>query len=90
MVTGVFKPINKPSHIDGRFFMSMMGGNVADYIKQQAGDLATNNLYYTYLQLKPGSNAKRLEAKFPAFIEKYAGKKLQAVGFNKKTIFSSA
>ncbi len=84
LVTGVFKPINKPSHIDARFFMSMMGGSIADYIKRQQGDLATNNLYYTYLQLKPGSDAKKLEAKFPAFIEQYAGKKLQAVGFNKR------
>jgi len=84
LVTGVFKPINRPSHIDARFFMSMMGGNIADFIKRQEGDLATNNLYYTYLQLKPGSDAKKLEAKFPAFIERYAGKKLQAVGFNKK------
>ncbi|MBV9963155.1 MAG: FtsX-like permease family protein, partial [Parafilimonas sp.] len=80
---GVFKPINKPSHIDAKFFMSMMGGSVADYIKQQQGDLATNNLYFTYLQLKPGSDAKRLESKFPAFIDKYAGKKLQSVGFGK-------
>ncbi len=84
LVTGVFKPINKPSHIDARFFMSMMGGNIADFIKRQTGDLATNNLYYTYLQLKPGSDAKKLEAKFPAFIQQYAGKKLQAVGFNKR------
>jgi putative ABC transport system permease protein len=84
LVTGVFKPINKPSHIDARFFMSMMGGNIGDFIKRQAGDLATNNLYYTYLQLKPGSDAKKLEAKFPAFIERYAGKKLHAVGFNKR------
>jgi len=84
LVTGVFKPFDKPSHIDARFFMSMGGGKIADYIKQQEGDLATNNLYYTYLQLKPGPDFKRLEAKFPAFIEQYAGKKLQAVGFNKK------
>ena len=84
LVTGVFKPIDKPSHIDARFFMSMVGGKIADYIKQQEGDLATNNLYFTYLQLKPGADYKRLEAKFPAFIERYAGKKLQAVGFNKK------
>ncbi len=84
LVTGVFKPINKPSHIDARFFMSMMGGDVADFIKRQQGDLATNNLYFTYLQLKPGSDQKKLEAKFPAFIEQYAGKKLQAVGFNKR------
>jgi putative ABC transport system permease protein len=84
MVTGVFKPINKPSHIDARFFMSMMGGGMADFIKRQAGDLATNNLFYTYLQLKPGADAKKLEAKFPAFIDKYAGKDLKAVGFYKK------
>ena len=84
MVTGVFKPINKPSHIDARFFMSMMGGDMADFIKRQAGDLATNNLFYTYLQLKPGADAKKLETKFPAFIDKYAGKDLKAVGFYKK------
>jgi putative ABC transport system permease protein len=84
LVTGVFKSINKPSHIDARFFMSILGGNIADFIKRQAGDLATNNLYFTYLQLKPGSDAKKLEAKFPSFIQRYAGKKLQAVGFNKK------
>jgi putative ABC transport system permease protein len=84
VVTGVFKPMDQPSHIDCRFFMSMMGGKIQDYIKQQAGDLATNNLYFTYLQLKPATDAKNLEAKFPAFIEKYAGKKLQAVGFNKR------
>ncbi len=84
LITGVFRPINKPSHIDGRFFMSMMGGNVADMIKRQGDDLATNNLFFTYLQLKPGSDAKKLEAKFPQFIEQFAGKKLKAFGFNKK------
>ena len=84
LVTGVFKPINKPSHIDARFFMSMMGGRMADFIKRQGTDLATNNAFYTYLQLKPGADTKKLESKFPAFIEQYAGKRLQAVGFNKK------
>jgi len=84
LVTGVFKPINKPSHIDARFFMSMMGGDIADFIKRQQGDLASNNLYFTYLQLKPGSDPKKLEGKFPAFMEQYAGKKLQAIGFNKR------
>jgi putative ABC transport system permease protein len=84
LVTGVFKPINKPSHIDGRFFMSMMGGDMADFIKRQSGNLASNNMFFTYLQLKPGTSAEKLEAKFPSFIEKYAGKDLKAVGFYKK------
>jgi putative ABC transport system permease protein len=84
LVTGVFKPINQPSHINGRFFMSMMGGKIADNIKQQAGNLATNNIYFTYLQLKPGASAEKLQAKFPSFIEQYAGKDLKSVGFYKK------
>ena len=41
-------------------------------------------MFFTYLQLKPGSDADKLQAKFPSFIEKYAGKDLKAVGFNKK------
>ncbi len=84
LVTGVFKPIDKPSHIDGRFFMSMMGGSVADFIKNAGANLANNNMYFTYLLVQRGTDAKKLQSKFPAFIEKYAGKDLKANGFNKK------
>jgi putative ABC transport system permease protein len=82
-VTGVFRPINKPSHIDGRFFMSTMGGNIARMIKNAGTNLANNNMYYTYLLLEPGTDPKKLEAQFPAFVDKYAGKDLKAVGFQK-------
>jgi putative ABC transport system permease protein len=82
-VTGVFKPINKPSHIDGRFFLSTMGGDVAEMIKNAGTNLANNNMYYTYLLLVPGADPKKLEAQFPAFVDKYAGKELKAVGFQK-------
>ena len=84
LVTGVFRPINKPTHIDGRFFMSMMGGNIEQYIKNAGVDLATNNMYYTYLQLKPGSSKAAIDARFPGFLDKYAGKDLKAMGFSKK------
>ena len=84
LVTGVFKPIDKPSHIDSRFFMSMMGGNMAAQIKDAGANLANNNLYYTYFLLAPRSDTKKLESKFPAFVDKYAGKDLRAAGFNKK------
>ena len=84
LVTGVFRPINKPSHIDGRFFMSMMGGDVANFIKNAGVNLVNNNMYYTYLLLKPGSDPGKLSEKFPAFLDKYAAKDLKATGFNKK------
>jgi putative ABC transport system permease protein len=84
LVTGVFKPINQPSHNDGRFFMSMMGGDIADFIKNAGANLVNNNMYYTYFLLQPGTNTKNLEAKFPAFIQRFAGKDLKANGFNKR------
>jgi putative ABC transport system permease protein len=84
LVTGVFRPMPNPSHIDGRFFMSMMGGTVESFIKDHKDDLASNNMYYTYLLLKNNANAKKLEAKFPAFIDQYAGKSLKAMGYYRK------
>jgi putative ABC transport system permease protein len=63
----VFKPINKPSHIDARFFMSLMGGSIEEYMREHANDLATNNMFFTYLQLKPGSDPKKLGGKISGF-----------------------
>lgn len=84
LVTGVFRPNDQPSHITGRFFLSINGGSIEDYIKQNGTSYATNNMFFTYLKLKHGSDSKKLEAKFPAFIDKYAGKELKAIGFSKK------
>lgn len=82
-VSGVFTAGSTPTHIDGRFFMSIPGGNIAQYISERT-DLASNNMFYTYFQLHPKADAKQLESKFPAFIDKHAGKELKALGFYKK------
>lgn len=82
-VTGVFIPSKVPSHIDARFFISATGGNASRHFNR-ANDLASNNMFHTYLLLKPGSDPKKLEAKFPAFIDRAAGKDLKAMGFYKK------
>lgn len=82
-VTGVFRNAG-PSHVDGRFFMSIRGGDMDAYIRSREGDLASNNMMFTYLQLVPGGNARQLESKFPAFIDKYAGQALKAMGYYKK------
>lgn len=82
-VTGVFIPSSTPTHIDARFFMSA-GTGTARVFFDRPNDLASNNMFYTYFLLKAGADAKKLEAKFPAFIDKYAGKDLKAMGFYKK------
>lgn len=83
-VGGVYRTSLKPSHIDARFFLSIAGGDMEQYIKQRPNDYATNNMFFSYIKLKSGTDYKKLEAKLPAFIEKYASKDLKAMGFWKK------
>jgi putative ABC transport system permease protein len=82
-VTGVFKPMGKPTQIDARFFLSVKGGSMQRFISSQT-DMVGNNMFQTFLLLKPGADAHKLEAKFPAFVEKYIAKGLKAAGFYKK------
>ncbi|HEY1872685.1 MAG TPA: ABC transporter permease, partial [Chitinophagaceae bacterium] len=82
-ITGVYRPLNKPSQIDARFFMSVQGGGIEKFIKQQT-DMASNNMFSTFFLLKPGTDAKKLEAKFPSFVDKYMAASLKAAGFYKK------
>jgi putative ABC transport system permease protein len=82
-ITGVFRPMKTPTQIDVRFFISMKGGNLQQFMSEQT-DMAGNNMFQTFLLLKPDANAKALEAKFPAFVDKYIGTALKSMGFYKK------
>ena len=87
-VTGVFRPGTTPSHIDGRFFISFAGGALSQYVKSQTG-MANNNMFFTYLKLKPGTDARKLEAKLPTFVEKYMRKDLKAASFDKRQFLTA-
>ncbi len=87
-VTGVFRPGAVPSHIDARFFISFAGGALAQYVKSQPG-MARNNMFFTYLKLAPGADAKKLEAKLPAFVEKYMRQDLRAAAFDKRQFLTA-
>lgn len=82
-VTGVFIPSTTPSHIDARFIMSMKGGDMGAWVSQLT-DMVNNNMFYSYLLLKPGADPKKLEAKFVDFINRHAGADLKASGRYKK------
>ena len=87
-VTGVFKPSSQPSHIDARFFLSFRGGGVGEWMSGIT-DMVNNNMFYTYLLLKPGADAKKLEAKLPAFVDKYAGADLKASGRSRQQFLTA-
>jgi len=83
-VTGVFHNEAARSHIDANYFVSIHSGWVGDYLRQSDIDFTNNNMFYTYLRLKPGTSAEKFSAKLPSFIEKYARKDLKIAGFDKK------
>ena len=83
-VTGVFRPVNSPSHIDANFFLSFAGGGMDKYLQQQGNDFARNNMFYTYVLLKRGTNAARLGSKFPYFVKKYEANDLKRMGRDKQ------
>ncbi|HEY4063468.1 MAG TPA: ABC transporter permease [Puia sp.] len=83
-VTGVFRPIDKPSHINGRFFLSMYGGNIGNYIGSSTSTMSSNYFFVTYALLRQGADPAQIEKGFPAFVETYEGKDLRQVGDYRK------
>lgn len=89
VITGVYKQSNKPSHLEANFFLSYKGGSLEEYITAQGRNFVNNNMFLTYLQLKPGTDAKKLEAKFPEFIKKYAAADLKVAGLYKNQFLTN-
>jgi putative ABC transport system permease protein len=83
VITGVFRPIDQPSQVDARFFISVTGGSIEQFVRRQT-DMVGNNMFYTFFLLKPDTKAENLESKFPAFVQKYIGEGLKKAGFYKK------
>jgi putative ABC transport system permease protein len=78
-ITGVFANPAGPTHLDARFFVSFRGGNM-DRLANDNPSLVNNNMFYTYLLLKSKDDAKKLEAKFPAFVKRHLGDELKRLG----------
>jgi putative ABC transport system permease protein len=83
-VKGVFRPIDAPTHLEAHFFLSMHGGDMDPMMRQAENDYATNNMFEMYVKLRPGTDPAALEAKWPAWIDKYAGKDLKSYGYARR------
>ncbi len=70
-VTGVINDVPSNSHFHFDIFGSMTVHEEAKSDSWMWGN------YYTYLQLKPGTDYKKMEARFPAMVEKYMGPQIQ-------------
>jgi putative ABC transport system permease protein len=71
-VTGVMEDIPANSHFHFDMFGSMTG------LKDAVSDSWLGGNYYTYLLLKPGTDLKKTEARFPDMVAKYMGPQIQS------------
>lgn len=75
-VTGVFKDIPENSHIKFDMLISFVTvGPKWGYSEWTWPE------FYNYVVLAPGTDIKKLEAKFPAFIQHYLGAKMKELNF---------
>ncbi len=82
-VSGVFKDATIKSHIPAHFFLSMRNGDIGTWVDQQT-NWATNNIFFTYVKLKEGTDSKAFEKKLQAFIDKRGGADMKALGISKQ------
>ena len=82
-VTGVFEQPATPSHIDANFFLSFKCGDLDEFANVNPS-LANNNMFFTYLLLKPGASEENLKQKFPAFVQRHLAEELKGMGKQRK------
>ncbi|HVZ95854.1 MAG TPA: ABC transporter permease [Chitinophagaceae bacterium] len=70
-VTGVIKNMPSNSHFHFPILGSLTSWADAKSVTWLGGN------YHTYLLLKPGTDLKKMEARFPAMVEKYMGPQIQ-------------
>ena len=82
-VTGVVDQSLGKSHIEGNMFITMKSGQTGKAISSMT-EWAGNNFLFAYVKLRPGTDPLALEKKLPAFLNKYAGDRLKALGMQKQ------
>ena len=83
-VTGVYRDESARSHIDAKFFLPIYAGWIGGFLRNSKLDFCCNNMFVTYLKLRPGTDPEQLQNKFPGFMKKYASNDLKNVGFDKR------
>ncbi|MET0392794.1 MAG: ABC transporter permease [Chitinophagaceae bacterium] len=81
-VTGVFDETWGKSHLQPHYIMNMNSGGLGEFIRSN-NQWAGQNFIYTYVRLNPHADALALQAKLPAFLQKYGADNLKELGMNK-------
>lgn len=88
MVTGVLQDLPANSHLQLNALISF-----ATYVQQEKDNLNSNGNnwgwfnFFTYILLKPNTDADAFASKLPAFLEKYMGKDMREKNYRSALIF---
>jgi putative ABC transport system permease protein len=77
LVTALYVDPPVHFHLKADYLLSM---STLEFLQTRIDNWQWQQIF-TYLKLKPGTDAKKLESKFPAFVEKYAYPKIKSIGF---------
>jgi len=79
VVKGVIDESQGKSHIHAGLFLAMNSGGMGDYVLHTT-NWVSNGYISSYVRLRPHTDTAGLARKFPAFVKKYGGDQLKAVG----------
>jgi putative ABC transport system permease protein len=82
-VVGVIDESLGKSIVTGNFFMAMRSGGMGEYTANNTM-WAGNNYTSSYIKLRKDANVAALEKKLPAFLNKYGGEQMRAMGMQKQ------
>ncbi|GAB2704843.1 ABC transporter permease [Mucilaginibacter koreensis] len=82
-VTGVIDNSLGKSHLQVNMLLSINSGGMGDYVVKD-NTWSGNNFVSTYIKLRPDADAKSIESKLPAFLNKYGGQQLKELGMEKQ------
>lgn len=84
-VTGVYDEDFSKSHLKPNLIMNMNSGGLGEFIRNN-NQWAGQNFIYTYVRLNPNADADALQAKLPAFLQKYGAENLKESGVKRKDL----
>jgi putative ABC transport system permease protein len=82
-VTGVIDESAGKSSIRANMFIRMDPNGIGKEILANT-TWSGNNFTYSFIKLKPGTNAAALEKKLPAFLNKYGAEQMKSIGMTKE------
>jgi putative ABC transport system permease protein len=82
-VTGVVDASGIKSHLDADVFVTMNSGLIGNIVRNDFS-WGGHNLVYSYVKLRPGTDATQLDKKLIPFLDHYGAKELKTIGMEKE------